>query len=236
MEALGLVATSYNFLHKYVDQGSYTRIPSYTTTSPLEILVRVSKDTRVDNQGGKLTMVQLFDKYEGVILEHWNTWKISDPKKQFEESQYAASALLAATQKAGNNEYDFFIVHLLTTSHALRILLPFVPASSHISLLRQWWLLTLAVYITQGRPEVRLNLITGYDLKGRDWTWVNSQALSSSWALDAHYVKANRALKVAAQTWGDRGSWYLKAAIKFCDQFDGWSFTDPNKEEAMWTL
>ena len=233
MEALGLVTTSYNFLHRYLDERSYTKPPSYSTTSPLEVLVRVSKDPRLDHQGSKLTMEQLFKEHEDVIMEHWNSWNISDPKKQFEESQYAASALLAATQIAGCTAYDFFLVHLLTTNHAVRILLPLISASLHVDLLRQWWLLALAVYVTQQRPEVRLSLITDYDIKGRDWSWVDSQALSSSWALDAHFVKANRALKVAAHTWGDQDSWYLKAALKFCDQFTGWTFS--NEEEATWT-
>ncbi len=29
-------------------------------------------------------------------------------------------------------------------------------------------------------------------------------------------------MKVAAETWGDKEDWYLKAAARFADEFDGW--------------
>jgi hypothetical protein len=31
-------------------------------------------------------------------------------------------------------------------------------------------------------------------------------------------------MKEAASTWGDTNEWYLKAAVKLADEFDGWSF------------
>jgi hypothetical protein len=31
-------------------------------------------------------------------------------------------------------------------------------------------------------------------------------------------------MKEAASTWGDPDEWYLKAAVKFVDEFDGWGF------------
>jgi hypothetical protein len=33
---------------------------------------------------------------------------------------------------------------------------------------------------------------------------------------------ASRALKVAAQTWGDESQLYLKAAVRFASEFDSW--------------
>lgn len=77
------------------------------------------------------------------MLEHWNAWQVEDPRAQFEESQKAAVALLVGTPRPGGREgkYDFFIVHLLTSSHAVRILLPLIPAKFQVPLVRQWWLL-----------------------------------------------------------------------------------------------
>ncbi len=39
---------------------------------------------------------------------------------------------------------------------------------------------------------------------------------------DAHYVKALRSMHEASKTWGDPNQYYLKAAVKMADDFDGW--------------
>ncbi|KAL9030567.1 MAG: hypothetical protein Q9196_001328 [Gyalolechia fulgens] len=225
MESLTMAASSYNYMHKYLDNPSYTKPSATSTHSPFEILCRVQNDSRFDGlftHQGFDNLEPLFEKREDDVLEYWNSWQISDPTKEFQASQMAAAALLVATHKPGGKPYDFFIVHLLTTSHAVRILLPLLPTDIHVPLVRQWWLLTLAVYIAQLRPEAVLTSVTDYDRKGRDWGWVDEQAVQGKHALDAHYVKALRAMKTAAETWGDGDEFYLKAAVKFTDEFDGW--------------
>lgn len=226
MEALGLATICYNFFHKYLDNASYTRPSTYSTTSPIEILRKVAEDKRFDDlfdHQGPGNLEPLFENHEAAVLEHWNAWNLSDPKKQFEDSQYAAVALLVATREPGSSKsYDFFLVHLLTTSHAVRILLPLIPAKFHVALVRQWWLLTLGVYIAQLRPKIKVEAILEYDTKGRGWDWMNKQALEGKWSLDAHFVKGLRAMKVAAETWGDAEQYYLKAACKLGDEFHGW--------------
>lgn len=226
MEALGLATTSYNFLHKYLDSSSYTKQPTYSTSSPIEILHKVAEDKRFDNlfdHQGADNIEILFKDHETAVLEHWNAWQLPNPRKQFEDSQYAAVALLVATREYGScRSYDFFLVHLLTTSHAVRILLPLIPAKFHVALVRQWWLLTLAVYIAQIQPKIELKNITNYDTEAKDWVWVDKQAVEGKWSLDAHFVKGLRAMKEAAQTWGDSEQYYLKAACRLAGEFDGW--------------
>lgn len=223
MEALGLTATCYSYLHKYLDDASYTRASGYSTSSPLDILQRIRRDKRFDAVYDHLgnDLEPLFDEHEEAVLEHWNAWHIANPRKQFEESQRAAAALLVATHKP-ETKYDFFLVHLLTTSHAVRIILPLIPAKFHVSLVRQWWLLTIAYYIAQMRPDIDLDVVKLYELKDRDWAWVDKRAVSGEHALDPHYVKGLRAMKEAAETWGDEDSFYLKAAVRFGEGFDGW--------------
>jgi hypothetical protein len=126
---------------------------------------------------------------EDVFLEYWNAWELPDPKTQFEESQHTAVAILMGTAPPAESKFDFFLVHLLTSSHAVRILLPLIPAQFHVSLIRQWWLFTLAVYIAQVRPEINLDRINDYDVKDRDWKFVLDKALHSQHSLDAHFVK-----------------------------------------------
>lgn len=133
-------------------------------------------------------MTKLFEEKEDVVLEHWNAWDLSDPKVQFEKSQETAVALLSATHDAGT-KYDFFIVHLLTSSHAIRILLPLIPEEWHIKLVRQWWLFTVVVYICQLRPEIKLSRIDDVKLEGRDWKFVVDKAVNGPASTDAHYVK-----------------------------------------------
>jgi hypothetical protein len=199
MEALGLAATQYNFLHKYSDDPSYTRPSPFSSASPLELINKLASDARFDGlfkDPGFANIEPLFQKHEALILEYWNAWDLSsseDPVKLFRESQEAAMAMLVATVRPGTHAYNFFIVHVLTTSHAVRILLPLLPAKFHISLVRQWWLLALAVYIAELRPKIDPDYVPG-DLKGKGWRHVEYQALNSEWATDAHYVKGESEL------------------------------------------
>jgi hypothetical protein len=229
MEGLALAAVGYNFGHVYLDDPSYSKSePSYHSSSLLEILQRVHDDQRFDglfSTPGFDNLSTLFQKVEPALLDHWNAWDLSDgideeaAVQRFNESQKTAATLLVGVEI---RQYDFFLVHLLTTSHAIRILLPMLPHKWHIPLIRQWWLITLALYITQLRPEIKLGRIQHYNLNGRDWAWTEKQAIQSAHALDAHYVKAIRALKEAAAAWGDDDQFYEKAAVKFAAEFNGW--------------
>lgn len=227
MEALGLAATCYNDKHKYLDDPVHSQIEaSYHTTSLFEILNRVRSDKQLDGlfaTPGDHNLDTLFRTREAVLLNHWNAWKIDNPIEQFRESQSLATALLVATHVNSSEKYDFFLVHILTTSHAVRVLLPLIPAQFQIPLLRQWWLMTLAVFIAQLRPEIELGRVRSYELNGRDWKWTANKAVKSEYATDAHYVKAIRALREIASTCGDHDCFYLKAAVKFADEFSGWS-------------
>lgn len=192
MEALGLIASEYTFLHKYSDDASYTKPSEYTSTSILEILHTINTDKRLDgifkNKGGN-NFSELFEYHEGLVLEYWNSWIIEDPVKQFQESQEAAVALLTSTVAAGSADYDFFLVHVLTTSHAVRILLPLIPTKFHVTLVRQWWLLALAVYISQLRPRIDKKALDKVEVREKGWKHVDHKALTGPWATDAHYVK-----------------------------------------------
>ncbi|KAI9903128.1 hypothetical protein N3K66_002480 [Trichothecium roseum] len=226
MEALGLAATQYNFFHKYLDRPAYTRPSPLEAESPLELLIQMAKDKRFDSLPKDPALADLetiFDEHEDLIMEYWNGWKIDNPVKQFELSQEAAVAIFVSTVHPGTHAYNFLLVHLLTTSHAVRILLPFLPQEHHVTLVREWWLLVIAMFIFKGRPMPDPDNIEE-DLKGNGWSYVEDKALNSPWATDAHYVKAIRAMKEAARTWGDVHEQYLRAVVTFVNNFNGWSF------------
>jgi hypothetical protein len=148
--------------------------------------------------------------------------------------------LLVATVKPGTHAFNFMLVHILTTSHAVRVLLPFIPEKYHIPLVRQWWLLALGIFIVKRRPLPDPDNVDS-DTKQRGWNYVEDKAVNSDWATDAHYVKgkaispvatspstnpvkAIRVLKEASKTWGDVHDRYLLAALTFVDNFKGWTY------------
>lgn len=229
MESLGLAATCYGDVHKYLDDPVYSQTEaSYHSTSLLEVLNRVRTDKRFHGlfgTPGNDNFAKTFLAREAALLDHWNAWRITDnddPVKQFRETQELATALLVGTHSDGNEKYDFFLCHVLTTTHAVRVLLPLIPGRFQLPLVRQWWLMTLALYVAQLRPEINVDRINKFDLKGRDWNWTAKQAVKSEYSTDPHYVKAIRALRDAATTWGDPEKYYLKAAVRFTEEFIGW--------------
>ena len=179
-------------MHKFLDDPSYTRPPTFKSKSVLDILARVAADQRLDDHSrvpGDESIETVINNKEDILVNYWNAWDIAaDPRQQFEESQKAATAILVGTRKP-TQKYDFFLLHLLTSSHAVRILLPIVPARFQISLVRQWWLFTLQAYIGQLRPPIDMKIIEDVKLDGRDWKHVNDLALTDNYSTDAHYVK-----------------------------------------------
>jgi len=193
IEALALGACFYNPLHKYIDDPSYTKPHGGDGANAdlYDILDKVRHDTRFDglysSPNGDIT--KIFEQREEALLEHWNAWPITDPTSQFEQAQSLAASLVL--EKDDTGKFSFFFAHALTSSHAIRILLPLVPAKFHVSLIRQWWLFTLAVYVAQKRPVVKK---TGgdetHDVNDKTWKHVVHNALEGPHSKDAHYVKS----------------------------------------------
>lgn len=201
IEALALTACFHDDLHKYLEDPSYSGPASYQSRSPLEILQRVSADERfqglfkeqaMDPDSHEINVDVLMEKREEAVLDHWNAWQLDDdPKEQFAQAQKAAAALLVGTQRPGE-KFDFFLLHTLTSSHAVRILLPLVPAKFQLALVRGWFLFTIMAYVGQQRPKIDVGQIGRVDTHGQNWKHVVQLALSSQWSTDAHYVKGKR--------------------------------------------
>lgn len=239
MEALAMAASCYDYIHEYIDDSSNQLDQQSSldnndqTASVLDLIHKIRNDTRLDGlftSPGFSNVSVLFSDHSALLREYLHAWRLTnDLTSQFRSLQHAATVIFLATS---DKPHDFFMLHLLTTSHALRILLPIVPAKFHVSLLRQWWLLTIAVYIAQLRPEIVRSRITDVDLQGRDWEWVVKASMHSSFDGDAHFVKGVRTLREIGKTWDGRdggkshddgGEFYLKAAVRLVEKFDGWS-------------
>ena len=186
----------YSPLHKYIDDPRYTKPSPHSAsgdhTGLIDILDKVRKDKRFDGlydrRSGDITKV--LEEREEAFLEYWNAWEITAPNEQFQAAQEVGLGLLTGTPLPAKGKYDFFIVHVLTSSHAIRILLPLIPAKFHVSLLRQWWLFALAVYIAQMRPEIDMGKAMGNDgSEKKGWKYVVDKALNGPHSTDAHHVK-----------------------------------------------
>ena len=267
----------YDDLHKYIDDPRYTKPPSNKTTSILTIIERVRNDSRLDgllDHIGADNIPTILAEKEDVILEHWNDWDVTDTTLNtcFLEAQKAAVALVVATpdhppkppprkdttnptasSKGKDKYYDFFLVHSLTTSHAIRILLPLIRPQSQTPLVRSWFLFALLAYVGQLRPRVDLARINDFPLDREDdgagkdasWKYVTDEALNGPHATDPHFVKALRACWVAEETWGDdlnatgdeaKGekkkldAYWRKAGVRMAGEFLGWGGFDSATE------
>jgi len=206
IEALAMTACFYNDLHKYLDKPRYIKPSPWSSPDPVEVLSKMAEDKRfeslISQQGDEdyESLMRDGDK-EALMLEYWNSWTINDPKKQFEDGQRAAAGLLIGSVTKKSQQYDFFIVHLLTSSHAVRILLPLIPARWHLSLLRQWWLFVVSAYIMQLRPRFDLSRVTHCNLEGRGWKYVIDRAVNSRWSTDAHFVKGECRYMLPNMSW-----------------------------------
>lgn len=240
MEGLSLTCIQYSALHKYLDDPSYIK-PATSPSALVDLIAKLAKDPRGKSTQHPLdseSIEGILDKHENLILEYWNSWPITDATRQFEESQRAAVALFVSSQP---KQLNTFAARLLSSNHAIRVLLPYIPAAYHASLLRQWWLLAIVVCLLIGQPELNpANIVK--DADGRTWKHIVDKALNSAHLTDPHYVKgmiacpfkfhdANlqpskviRSIKEAASTWGDTDELYLRSALTFVDGFIDWAF------------
>jgi hypothetical protein len=247
MEALGLAATCYDpKLASLVNQSHPE--PKPATDDLFAVFSRVHDDPKLNNlfsRPGNSNLNHILETPDllSEVLAHYASWSITNPTAQFSQSQHLAAALLVSTSpKLGGHGYDFFLVHLLTSSHAVRILLPFIPHQYHVTLVKEWFLITLLIYIAQLCPAVPApstttvsdsdHPIVSYDLKERNWSFVIDKALKGKHATDAHFVKGCRAMMVGADTWGDKDKWFLRCAVRFADEFHGWGGFGEEDEEA----
>lgn len=170
-----------------------------------QLVDRIAKDKRFDviPKGSRIESVMLEPptaQVETALLEYWHAWDLStggddkfdknDLTPRVREAQDVSIQMLVASVKPGTHAYNFFVCHALTTSHAVRVLLPEIPPALHVGLLQQWWLFTLTTYVAVGRPVVDQDNIPSDYRKTKGWTYVEQQAVSSRWSTDEHYIKS----------------------------------------------
>lgn len=223
-QALSLACTEYPNFHKLLDREP-TKRPTYRTSCLDEVLSRVRQDARFDGvvkTPGTVDYDLVLREAYDTAVEHWNAWQIGDAATAVEHI-CDVSVLVAIGSGYSERKYDFFYAHILTAAHALRVLLPNFPQERHHSLLRQYGLYTILIYVLQLRLDVNVASIESFDLAGHvDWNWVAKSAVESKWGLDEHFFKVVRGIKSFRDLYGEKEGFYLKAAVKFVSEFNGW--------------
>ncbi|KAH8194697.1 hypothetical protein TruAng_011131 [Truncatella angustata] len=223
-EALSMGCTEYDDIHRFID-----RYPddnsTYQTASLEKVLNMVRDDRRFDDmfdQPGFANVFTTLEQRETIVLEHWNGWIVTDPYEQLDDCMFTASRLAIETSNS-KGEFDFYLAHVLTVGHALRILLPLMPVVWHIPVMKQYGLFTILVYIAQLRPAFDAQNIESWELKASNWSKISEDAVNNELSVDIHFPKVVRALKVAEEAWGSKHRHFMKAAEKFIAEFKRWT-------------
>lgn len=119
--------------------------------------------------------------------------KYADVSAAHRELNQLSTLLLCATSEPGNPTYDFFLCHALTTSYAVRTVLPELPVEHAVPLVKAQWLLTLVVYCIQLRPQIRPELVEAVEVGDTTWERIKKEALihrvGGEEVADTHYMK-----------------------------------------------
>ncbi|KAJ7155099.1 hypothetical protein C8R46DRAFT_960243 [Mycena filopes] len=147
------------------------------------------------------------------IYAKW-TFNIEDGEDfdvKVEECMWQATLLLGATSKAGRKpRMDFFFMHLLTASLALRVVVDAIRAPVHKAQLLQAYVRTATLYLVlRGRPRIDPALVMSYSASaappkspaghGSPWLAILNNAMLHG---EAHVIKSIRTLFYCAQQYG----------------------------------
>ncbi|KAJ5448538.1 hypothetical protein N7445_003359 [Penicillium cf. griseofulvum] len=219
-EALSLACTERDYTFRFMDLPS-----SGVNYSLREILTKVHSDSRFDNLldlPGYANIFVIFGSAEPALLEYWQAWEVNDPDRQLEEIMDLA-VLLTISTPSPEHHYDFYFAHMLTVGHAVRLLLPHFASEWVTPVLRQYWMFVLYLYIAQLRPDISHLKFPSSVGNEKDWDFVKAEAFGGEFGYDSHRLKVLRALKVAEETWGWKGGQYLASAVRFVQDFNGWT-------------
>jgi hypothetical protein len=223
-EAVSLGCTEYDYTHKFLDSPPPDN-STYKTRQLADVIAHIQKDARFDGYSdhpGFANIFALWAKYESEILEHWNALVVDDVSAQLKDWLHTAALLAVGTAEAIGG-YDFYLAHVLTVGHALRILLPHIPEKHRVATMRQFALFAIFVYLAQLRPKFESDESASANGDCENWDEIYRKALASEWFKDLHWPKVIRALKEVELVRESEGEFYRKAAAKFISEFGGWT-------------
>lgn len=223
-EALTLTAVAYNYHHEYVDKLKRHKNGS---KSLLEIFESLRSDDRLplfdapSVENLEPSVKQSID----IVLSYFEEWKINEEnlEKTIEEFVDLSVYVYGATHKPNQIDFDFFLLHLVTSMHAIREIYPHLNDQQLAQrLLWQFFYISTMLYIGQARPKIDQSLIYDYkiDDNKHNWNYVIERTVNTELAEDSHFVKVVRALRDAEVAYGAKNGLYLKTAVKTVDNIN----------------
>ena len=200
------------------------KLPKSGTKSALEVL----QDIRLDNRFSILdelatgNLGDIIVKLIDPILSHYDQWNINgnNLEEAIEELLDVSVYIYGATHKPDQIEFDFFLLHLLTGMHAIRVTYPHLnDQQTAKNILMQFFFITCVVYIARLRPEINKKLIIDYEVDDAkdNWTYVIQRTVNSDLAEIMHLVKVVHSLRAAEVAYGFKNGFYVKTAVKTVD-------------------
>jgi hypothetical protein len=223
-EALTLSAVCYNYLHEVIDK---LKPPKFGSKSALTIFQDLRSDVRLPifDGPGVGNLEPSVKTSTDLVLSHYDQWllNVNDLDAAIEELFDLTVYLYGATHKHDQIDFDFFLLHLLTSMHGIRMIYPHLndrELAEH--LLLQFFYFASIVYIAQLRPEINKTLIHDYKLDDgkQNWDYVIDRSVNTELAEDSHLVKVVRALRDAEAAYGVKDGLYLKTAVKTIDNIN----------------
>ncbi|KAG2222344.1 hypothetical protein INT45_009817 [Circinella minor] len=179
----------------------------YTSKSGTEtfesIIAKVKNDSDLDGLvefGDARSSFKIFtnDKAIAILGEYAAQWEYKDPQTSLRELYIQSMLLYASTGIRGQEiKLDFFLMHCLTSMHAMQVILPHLSSVQVERSLRFHVVQALLLYVRCGRPSLEIKSLQNYKAPGMNkdndnpWLDVVRQALN---ARDVHCIKAIRAL------------------------------------------
>ena len=115
---------------------------------------------------------------------------------------------------------DFFLLHALTSIHAIHSLIPILTPQELVELLRGHIIATLAWYVSRGRPSLQVDLLLNYEISestksaANPWLDIFQRAIL---APEAHIIKVIRACSVGQILFGQDCQLLDQAWLKLAD-------------------
>jgi hypothetical protein len=141
--------------------------------------------------------------------------------------------------------FDFFLLHLLLSAHAIRVLFKNLPFTTHQTMLEAHFLATISYYVSELRPAVKVDVFKDHAMvlkkqasiiheateagtggeDGMDWSFIRRKCFEGDVGLECanggNYVKALRVLREAEMEYGSKDGLYLNTALMIVEQMSG---------------
>jgi hypothetical protein len=232
-EALTLTACSYQDLSTFVKPDD--KVPK--TDDVVSILMEIRNDPSFDefDHPSKTSTTKAMERFPEQLNHYTNRLQIDSttPEKLIK----ASAALFAASHKDNDPQYDFFLLHCLTSSHeTLELLLApavttsFIPKNVQEKLVRELWFTVVTVYVAQCRPTIKPSRVNDYHIDSKEAAWKEAVdlTLNGKERFDLHLAKAVRALLFTEQYFAEDTDFYAKAVLQYARNFSENGYANRN--------